>query len=153
MTEDTQVMDEAQKQQLADGLDGLTTWIRGWTVRKGWRVKGDHSSPDALGRTFGDEVALGHSEFSEALEAFREHGTERGFSGGPWEWIAAEEAEQNKFFEGHMLKPEGVASELADVVIRIVDTCAHYGFDLAAEIIAKMDYNETRSNRHGGKAL
>lgn len=50
-------------------------------------------------------------------------------------------------------KPEGVPSELADVVIRIADMCGLYGIDLEAAIIEKMAYNKSRPYRHGGKAL
>ena len=153
-------------------------------------------------RTFGDLIALVHSELSEALEAYRVCG----IVDCPHEHT-----------EG-----AGVASELADVVIRVADMAewygvdggvmdrqlanqrevipdlpphftfgeritalhnwvsnagqfdydqeqwsgylgivvfdvermaAHYGIDLDAAIEAKMEYNRTRSYRHGGKAL
>lgn len=48
-------------------------------------------------------------------------------------------------------KPEGVPSELADVVIRIADTCGKYGIDLEDIILKKLDYNATRPQMHGGK--
>lgn len=48
-------------------------------------------------------------------------------------------------------KPEGVAAELADVVIRIGDYCGALGIDLEATIKEKMKFNRSRSYRHGGK--
>lgn len=50
-------------------------------------------------------------------------------------------------------KPEGLPSELADVVIRVADLCGALGIDLEREIRQKMAYNQTRSFRHGGKLL
>ena len=171
-------------------------------------------------RSFGDLIALVHSELSEALEAYREHGGVVNMfkysDDTKWFWHDT---------SGH---PAGVASELADVVIRVADMAewygvvlseirvinwempqwvrsfgdwitalhssvhmimfvasvelyndpsahipcgrnwgtelrdtigrvylmaAHYGIDLDAAIEAKMEYNRTRSYRHGGKAL
>ncbi|HEY7418499.1 MAG TPA: hypothetical protein VH593_25185, partial [Ktedonobacteraceae bacterium] len=46
--------------------------VRAWCERKGWRLPSGSGYPDPLGRTFGDEIALMHSELSEALEAWRE---------------------------------------------------------------------------------
>lgn len=46
-------------------------------------------------------------------------------------------------------KPEGVAVELADAVIRIADLCGYLGIDLDAVISEKMAYNETRPFKHG----
>lgn len=83
--------------------------------------------------TFGDFIALAHSELSEALEAYREHGLADGTSDGG--------------------KPEGVASELADTVIRIADMCGALGIDLEAAIVAKVKHNAGRPYRHGGKRL
>src|SRR5574337_772368 len=90
-------------------------------------------------RTFGDEIALLHSEVSEALEAYRNWGLED--ATGP---IVDVE---------HVVKPEGVGSELADVLIRLLDMTKRHGIDLYAEFVRKMTYNETRGYRHGGKKL
>lgn len=49
------------------------------------------------------------------------------------------------------LKPEGIPSELADIIIRVLDICAAEGIDIAAAIADKMAFNETRPYRHGGK--
>ncbi len=46
-------------------------------------------------------------------------------------------------------KPEGVPAELADIGIRLLDTCESWGVDLEREMIRKMDFNETRAHRHG----
>ena len=86
-------------------------------------------------RTFGELIALCHSELSEALEEFRNGRgvTERYYSEGG--------------------KPEGVPSELADVVIRIMDMCERYDIDLEEAIREKVRYNRTRAYKHGGKVL
>ena len=47
------------------------------------------------------------------------------------------------------VKPEGVAVELADAVIRIADLCGHLGIDLDAVIAEKMAYNADRPYKHG----
>lgn len=49
------------------------------------------------------------------------------------------------------LKPEGIPIELADVLIRLGDTCEFFGVDLAQAYEAKMAYNRTRPYRHGNK--
>ena len=50
-------------------------------------------------------------------------------------------------------KPEGVPIELADVVIRVFDLAEWLGIDLVSAIQEKMNYNESREYRHGGKKL
>jgi NTP pyrophosphatase (non-canonical NTP hydrolase) len=79
-----------------------------------------------------EQVALICSEACEALESWREH--------QPTSWT------------GEKGKPEGLASEYADVVIRIGHYAQANGFDLEEEIIRKLAYNKTRPHRHGGKA-
>lgn len=48
-------------------------------------------------------------------------------------------------------KPEGVPSEIADVVIRAADFAWTEGFELAEIIIEKLAYNATRGHKHGKK--
>ena len=83
-------------------------------------------------RTFGDQIALMHSELSEALEAYRTNGLLEYENDG---------------------KPEGVTTELADVLIRIFDICEEYRLPLGQALLNKLAYNKTRSQRHGGKLL
>jgi NTP pyrophosphatase (non-canonical NTP hydrolase) len=75
-------------------------------------------------REIGTQIALMHSELSEALEAAREGN-----------------------FEGK----DGVVEELADTIIRILDTCGQYSWDLEATLLRKMAYNRGREYRHGNK--
>ena len=52
---------------------------------------------------------------------------------------------------GFVAKPYGIPVELADVIIRVMDICGHYGIDLESAMLAKHEYNESREHRHGGK--
>lgn len=82
---------------------------------------------------FPTAIALIHSELSEALEEDRK--------GMPMVY-------HNK---GNK-KPEGVAVELADAVIRICDLCGYLKIDLEKVIAEKMAYNTGRDlNKHGKK--
>lgn len=88
-----------------------------------------------LERSFPEDVALIHSEASEALEAYRdghEPGEEAHEPGG---------------------KPVGIPSELADIVIRVLDLCHRHKIDIDRVVREKIAYNSTRGHRHGGKRL
>jgi NTP pyrophosphatase (non-canonical NTP hydrolase) len=52
---------------------------------------------------------------------------------------------------GRLRKPEGVPSEVADVVIRAFDFAEEAGFDLASIIEEKLTYNASRPKMHGRK--
>ena len=45
-------------------------------------------------------------------------------------------------------KPCGIPSELADVVIRVLDFCGGKNIDLEKIILEKMEYNESRPYKH-----
>ena len=103
-------------------------------------------------RSFGEQIALMHSELSEALEDYR---NERGMTEVYYECkrdcscsIAMPGCEKCKY-----AKPCGIPVELADTIIRIFDTCGKYGIDLERAIQIKMAYNKTRPYRHGGKKI
>lgn len=48
-----------------------------------------------------------------------------------------------------LYKPEGLPSELADIVIRAADMAYTEGIDLEEAILEKMAYNATRPHKHG----
>lgn len=48
-------------------------------------------------------------------------------------------------------KPEGIPTELADVIIRVLDYCGYAGINIDAAISQKHEYNKSRPYRHGGK--
>ena len=48
-------------------------------------------------------------------------------------------------------KPEGIAVEMADCIIRILDWAGQAGVDMEAIILAKHEYNKGRPYKHGKK--
>ena len=50
-------------------------------------------------------------------------------------------------------KPEGIAVEIADAIIRLLDMSAYKGYDIETVIKEKLAFNLTRGYRHGGKKV
>jgi hypothetical protein len=104
-------------------------------IDESWQTAEDHGWHDPI-RTVGEDIALMHSELSEALEEYRD-GTYA----------------TNTIGRDYHGKPVGIPVELADVLIRIFDFCKVHDINLAAALRNKLNYNKTRSHRHGDKKL
>lgn len=103
-------------------LDHLIQECHRMAIEKGW-WEGR--------RSVAEQIALMHSELSEALEEVRNG-----------------KAEDLVYYRADG-KPEGFGVELADTVIRILDTCGRYEIPLGDLIIQKMKFNTTRPRKHG----
>ena len=106
-------------------LNDLVKEVHKNAIEHGWWVKD---------RSFGEIIALCHSELSEALE---EHRNGR----KPTEI----------YLNGD--KPEGIPIELADIIIRILDYCGKENIDIDYSMKLKMEFNKTRPYKHGGKVI
>lgn len=120
-------------------------------VNHGWWEK-PPSLPEAL--------CLIHAELSEALEEYR--------NGSPLVYGTCALSPDDCDFAltcenvGHpdaggekagACKPERIAVELADVILRTLDLMAALGVDVDAVVMAKHRYNLGREYRHGGKRI
>ena len=83
-------------------------------------------------RNLPEIIALCHSELSEALEAYR--------NGEEMVWMNGD-------------KPDGIAVEMCDCIIRILDYLAEENIDIDFVLGAKHGYNLTRPYKHGGKRI
>jgi hypothetical protein len=134
------------------------------------RIAKEHGFEDA---SIAEDIALMHSELSEALEDVRdgkrpsenwyEEKIEAFYAGGPRIEIDGKPAFVSvrhvtpfpRTADGHLnpYKPCGIPSELADVIIRVLHFAGKHGVDIEQAVREKMYYNETRPYKHGGKKL
>jgi hypothetical protein len=117
---------------VTDRVDDATRIAR----EHGWGWTEEEKAARNIYRLLSD-LALVHSEVSEAVEAARD---------GVLQMTGGELDDNDR-----ITKPEGVVVELADAVIRIMHLCGELGLPLEIAIIAKMLYNEQRPFKHGGK--
>ncbi len=127
-----------KEDEMFKGLNVMAETVHANAIGKGWWDNPTDSQGYAVAgkanRNFGEICALIHSEISEAFEEYR-----KGLD------------PKVTYLAGPDAKPEGIPTELADTIIRILDYCAHEGIDIEAAMTRKHLYNTTRPYRHGGK--
>lgn len=142
----------SSRAEITKAINTLSQMVHNTAVEHGWWEDGE--------RNFGEMLMLMTSELAEALEAWRDHdivtqiryayknpdGTETVLYAP--QFLRSDE-DGNSVAE--LGKPVGVASEFADVIIRILDTCERLHIPIAQALIEKHNYNVTRPYRHGGK--
>lgn len=106
---------------MADGMQAVMDRVHETANNAGWYR--DPKTGEPIERNFGEVVALMHSELSEALEADRKG-----------------------LMDDKLPHRPGQEVELADCVIRIMDTCAARGYDLVGAILEKDAYNRNRAD-------
>ena len=158
------VYEDGELTENAEGVLELAMKLLAESAHRNARSKGWYEN----GRKFPEEIALVHSEASEALEAYRDgHGMDEHFysvsskdnqNGNHDRLWADPEATLPTTYAGYeqlgiVAKPCGIPSESADILIRVGDYCGNpeRPVDLGRAVIEKLRFNRTRPARHGGK--
>ena len=142
---------------MKQSLNEMAKDIHELAVKKGWWNGG-------VGKSLPEILMLCVSELSEALEEHR-NASPPFYMGCKLGLICTPAALEGRTCPDRTLdaaaagepcnystgKPQGVAVELADCIIRILDYCAWAGIDIEEVIITKHEYNKSRPYRHGGK--
>jgi NTP pyrophosphatase (non-canonical NTP hydrolase) len=134
-------IEKPESGRIADRLNTLQDAIHFNAKEKGFYEGVDlQSAPSAPTKELVSSLTANlHGEVSEFWEAFR-----NGKLSEPCD-------KADKMNELGLLELTCAEEELADIVIRAFDAAGALGLELGYAIIAKHNYNTTRSHRHGGK--
>ena len=91
------------------------------SVRAGWHT--DIETGNLKNRNKGEMLALIHSEISEAMEG-----------------------ERKNLMDDHLPNRPMAEVEMADAIIRIMDYCGRWGYDIGGAIAEKLVYNKNRAD-------
>ena len=87
----------------------------------GWHT--NIETGELLERNKGEMIALIHSEVSEALEG-----------------------ERKGLMDDHLPNRQMAEVEMADAIIRIMDYCGRWGYDIGGAVVEKLEYNKNRAD-------
>ena len=109
-------------------LNEMALEINTIAVEKGFWEEGKDRDPAAV-------LMLIVSEAAEALEEIRD----------------GKDLSELSFTldKNDVLKPVGVPSEMADIIIRVLDACHMWEIDIDDAVREKINYNRTRPHKHG----
>ena len=90
------------------------------SFKAGWHTD---SNGNLLDRNKAEMLCLIHSEISEAMEG-----------------------ERKGLMDDHLPHRKMAEVEMADAVIRIMDYCGRWGYDIGGAIVEKLAYNQNRAD-------
>lgn len=103
------------------------------SFKAGWHT--NLETGELIERNKGEMIALIHSEISEAMEG-----------------------ERKDLMDDHLPQRKMAEVEMADAVIRIMDYCGRWNYDIGGAIVEKIEYNRNRADhklenrvKNGGK--
>lgn len=114
-------------------INKLRDLCYGESFKAGWHT--NLETGKLLERNKGEMIALIHSEISEAMEG-----------------------ERKGLMDDHLPLRPMAEVEMADAIIRIMDYCGRWNYDVGGAIIEKIEYNKSRADhklenrqKEGGK--
>lgn len=129
-------------------INKLSLDIRAGNIARGFwddLVQAEMLGPDFAERSLNvEKLALIGTEVAEAIEEIRSGRlvTETYYAD---DLTTTDKAGP----DGKLRKPEGVPSEIADVIIRALDFAGFHNIDIGQAVADKLAYNSTRAFKHG----
>lgn len=106
---------------MKDNINKLRDICYDASVAAGWHT--NLRTGELIDRNKGEMIALIHSEITEALEG-----------------------ERKDLMDDKLPHRKMAEVEMADAVIRIMDYCGRWGYDIGGAIVEKIEFNKNRSD-------